>query len=154
MTATQTAFQALFANFAGNTVIATDTGGGQTEFKVAHLDTKVGTMKNGDTAEYVVLQRADDQAVVISLHPNTAKKLFSKGEEGVYKIKAAEPEVVDQPETETKAPSKKDRAVAIYNSVVAAGGARKQAVAQFMSELGLSAPGASTYYQNCKHLWK
>jgi hypothetical protein len=62
---------------------------------------------------------------------------------------AVEPAVAEAP---VKAASKKDRAVAIYKTM--AGKPRKEIVAAFMSQLGLSAPGASTYHQNCKSgLW-
>lgn len=171
MTAT-TAFASLAASFLGLAVLTTDKTGEVSEFKIARLDTKMGTMKDGSKAEYVVLQRADNENVVISLHPNVAKKLFNKGEADSFKIKpvsaaevleaeqqaALQAELGDElagatGDVEVKAdkgPSKKDRAVAIYVEVVNAGGARKDVYARFMKELGMSAPGASTYYQNCK----
>lgn len=183
MTATQTAFQALFANFAGLAVISTDKTGVESRYKIASLTEKIGTMKDGTKAEYVLLQREDDDTVVIQLHPNTASKLFKKSEADSFKIApvsadeilAAEEEAalqaeldveltgtVGEPELafeekaaeEVKEPSKKERALAIFAEVTAAGGARKETIARFTTELGLSAPGASTYYQNCKKLWK
>lgn len=179
-----TAFATLAAGFLGLAVIGTDKAGTATEYKIARLDTKMGKLKDGSEAEYVILQRADDENVVIALHPRSAKKLFDKGEADTFKFKpveqgdvseadeadeaalqeelAAEQAGIDAAEEgvkegETVAEeakevkvSKKERAVAIYCEVVNAGGARKDVIKRFTEELGMSAPGASTYYQNCK----
>lgn len=51
---------------------------------------------------------------------------------------------------EAKAPSKKSRTVAMFKEMTAEGKPRKDIIAKMKSELGLSAPGANTYYQNCK----
>lgn len=53
--------------------------------------------------------------------------------------------------TTAKAHSKKDRALNIYRTAVKAGNAtRKVVLPLLMSDLGLSKPGASTYFQNMK----
>lgn len=176
-----TAFATLAAGFLGLAVIGTDKAGTATEYKIARLDTKMGKLKDGSEAEYVILQRADDENVVIALHPRSAKKLFDKGEADMFKFKpveqgdvseadeaalqeelAAEQAGIDAAEEgvkegETVAEeakevkvSKKERAVAIYCEVVNAGGARKDVIKRFTEELGMSSPGASTYFQNCK----
>ena len=49
-----------------------------------------------------------------------------------------------------KAPSKKERTVAMFKAMTAEGKPRKDIIAKMKSELELSAPGANTYYQNCK----
>ena len=49
--------------------------------------------------------------------------------------------------TETKAPTKAELAMAIYNEV---NGVRADFMKRAMEELGMSKPGASTYHQNCK----
>ena len=47
--------------------------------------------------------------------------------------------------------TKTSQAAEIYREVIVnGGGARKDAIARFTSELGLSKAGASTYYQNAK----
>lgn len=180
MTATHAAFTTLAMSMIGIRVLATEKDGSKTIYNVARLDTKIGTMKDGTKAEYVVLQRADNEAVVVSLHPNVAKKLFNKGADAGFEIEpvsaadviAAEEQVELQAELDEqqalttedadKVPevakevkvSKKSQAVAIYKEVIAAGGARKEVIARFTAELGMGAPGASTYYQNCKGgLW-
>lgn len=83
--------QALFAANEGRTVEANNDQN-KGIFKVAKLADKIGTMKNGDKAEYVVLTNKNDEAVVIMLHPNVAKKLFEKGEDTNtgYKMVAVE----------------------------------------------------------------
>ena len=56
---------------------------------------------------------------------------------------------------EEKKESKKAGTLRIYAAGVAAGKARKDIIAQMRTELGLSVPGANTYYQNVKSgLWK
>ena len=52
-----------------------------------------------------------------------------------------------------KGPSKKERALAIYNEMSDKGHARKDIIAAFMDQLSMSKAGASTYYQNCKTTW-
>lgn len=78
----------LFANLVGRTVLAEGKdGNADTRYKIASLSTdKTGTMKDGTKGEYVVLQREDDTAVVMNLHPNAAKKLFTKGEDSGLKL--------------------------------------------------------------------
>ena len=54
-----------------------------------------------------------------------------------------------------KKESKKAGTVRIYAEMTAQGKARKDIIARMRTELGLSVPGANTYYQNVKSgLWK
>ena len=56
---------------------------------------------------------------------------------------------------EEKKESKKAGTLRIYREMTAEGKARKDIIARMRTELGLSAPGANTYYQNCKSgAWK
>lgn len=81
-TTNQTAVAALVMNMIGATVIAAAKDGKpEVKYTVARLSEKLGTMKNGDKAEYVVLTLTDDTAVVMNLHPEQAKRLFKKGED-------------------------------------------------------------------------
>ena len=159
MSNAQTSFSSVAQTFFG-IVVESSKGGQRADYVVSALDTKTGTMKDGTKAEYVILKKADDQAVVISIHPSIAKKLFKSGESDQYKIKPVTTEqvqeiaqLIDQAEKPAEL-SKKERALLIFADVAANGGARKQTIERFVNELGMSAPGASTYYQNCKHLWK
>ncbi len=52
-----------------------------------------------------------------------------------------------------RATSKKDKAIRIYNNLVAKGKARKDIVSKFVKDLDMGASGASTYYQNCRTAW-
>lgn len=54
-----------------------------------------------------------------------------------------------------KKESKKAGTLRIYREMTAEGKVRKDIIAKMRTELGLSAPGANTYYQNCKSgAWK
>lgn len=46
--------------------------------------------------------------------------------------------------------TKKAKAIAIVTAGIAAGAARKDTLAKLTSELGMSLPGANTYFQNVK----
>lgn len=142
-------------------------------YVVDGLDAKMGTMKNGDKERYVVLRNPADTEDTISLHPEKAKELFNKGEQGslrilkdiasadpvaVTEVKAEVPaeaaestEAAVKTEEKVKEPSKKEKAAAIFKEVYAtAEGKRKDVIARFKSELGMSDAGASTYHQNFK----
>ncbi len=154
------------------------------KFRIYALSDKVGTMKNGEKAPYVVLLN-DDGATVVNLHPEHAKRLFKKGEdsgitmtEEVYKAAeevveevaaVIEQPVIEQPTASTEegqqqaaadaAPvadkplTKKAQAITIFNANV--GKARKEVIAQFKDQLGMSDQGGATYYHNIKSgLWK
>jgi hypothetical protein len=110
-------------------------------FKIVKLSDKFGALKNGNKAEYVILQDQADNAVLLSLHPRTATQLFKRGEDAGFKLLS---------ETVTKSPSKKSLVVALYNKMVSEGAVRKEIVAKMKSDIGLSVNGANTYYQNCK----
>lgn len=82
-----TAFNALFAANANKQVLVNDKAtGAQVLYKVARLSDKMGVMKNGDKAEYVILTAQDGTTTVISLHPQAASALFKKGEQTGMKI--------------------------------------------------------------------
>lgn len=64
----------------GRHVLATAAGAtDEHRFKVAKVDTKMGKMKNGEPAPYVILTRDDDESVLINLHPKKAKSLIDDG---------------------------------------------------------------------------
>jgi len=197
MTATQTAsvIASLFPQFVNMAVSSVEKDGSTSLYQIARLDTKIGKMKNGAEAEYVVLTKADNEAIVVSLHPNVAAKLFKGGESNGYKLvtegEPAAEEVIETAEdqaalqaeldaenaaiagavaaAEAGQPAEegtiaeepkevkvtaKERAMAIFKEVVGAGPVAKEhrapVIARFKAELGMGAPGASTYYQNCK----
>jgi hypothetical protein len=79
MTQAQTSIATLAAALIGRTVTATDKAGATSTYTIAKLSDKLGTMKNGEKAEYVILQSSADAAVVMSLHPEAAKRLMTKG---------------------------------------------------------------------------
>lgn len=176
------AVTALFASAVGRDVIAAAKDGqGEVSYKVTKLDDQFGTMKNGEKAPYVILTRADNSALVLKMHPEAAKRLFKKGtdsgltvqevagtppageqaglqEELAQELAGAAVEEV-KPEVKAapapKAPSKKEQTVAMFAEMTAKGLPRKDIIARMKSELGLSVPGANTYYQNCKSgAWK
>lgn len=176
-------------------------------YKISALAEKIGTMKNGDKANYVVLTREDNSAIVMPLHPNVINKLLKNGhdsgmtlvqmateqaanDEGTVATEIIEvasevvnalpvvneattevetaPVAADAVEAEVAAATeeapvakttKKDRAIACYKDGHKLGKARKDIIAVFKTAekdggLGMSAPGANTYYQNIKSgLW-
>ena len=212
----------LTAAHIGRTVIRTDKTGAETRYTVSKLSDKLGTLKDGSKGEYVILTKDGETGTVINMHPNTAKKLLTKGDadglsllidlktepadEDPTKVMKAEQAAAahereldaaeqadvkaelaaEQGETDdgtvdkiaamtgisaaqllaeadmkgpvdgapvepakaAKAPSKKDRTVAIFKAM--AGSARKDIITKMKADLGLSDAGANTYYQNCK----
>lgn len=171
MTQTQTTtYAALVSAVIGRSVLMT-TDVESKVYKISSLSDKVGSLKNGDKAEYLILTDANDDKVVIQMHPSQAQQLVKKGEVGFFKLidetaGEAAPEgetaapVVDKPKRERKvkaekAPkepkvTKRMRAQEIFNTATADGKARKDIIALFKSELGMSDAGASTYYQLIK----
>lgn len=100
-TTNQSAIAALVTNMIGATVIAAAKDGKpEVKYTVARLSDKLGTMKNGEKAEYVVLTLADDTAVVMNLHPEHAKRLFKKGEDSGLTVVAKEVAGDEQPTAE------------------------------------------------------
>lgn len=164
---TVSAFASVASAFIGRLVAIAAADGATQTYKVASLSDKIGSLKDGSKGEYVVLQNSADEAVVISLHPQKAKVLFAKGEEGAMSLvaekklteaeyqAAANAIAATLPETdgaaaeEAKAPSKKALFMEVYNAGVAAGKARKDIKAD-ASALNLSDAGFNTYYQNAK----
>jgi hypothetical protein len=63
----------------GRAVIATDKDGAESQYTISKLSDKLGTLKDGTKGEYVILTKDGELGVVMNLHPNTAKKLASKG---------------------------------------------------------------------------
>jgi hypothetical protein len=109
MTATASSFAALVTPFFGRTVISTDKTGAESRFTIVKLADKIGTMKDGTKAEYVVLVNSADVGVMLNLHPQHAKRLLTKGEDSglvmamdlnyIAPETAAEPVVETAPET-------------------------------------------------------
>lgn len=79
MTQATSTIAALITPLIGRTVIATDKTGVESRYTVAKLSDKIGTLKDGSKGEYVVLTKDGETGVVLNLHPNTAKKLATKG---------------------------------------------------------------------------
>lgn len=84
----------------GRTVIAAGKDGQpDTKYTVAKLSDKLGTLKDGSKGEYVVLTKDGETGVVLNLHPQHAKRLFTKGEDSgltlvadaAVEVKADEP---------------------------------------------------------------
>lgn len=86
MTKTLSSIAALVLPMIGRAVLVTDKAGTETEFKIAKLSDKLGSLKDGSKGEYVVLQNSADEAVVINVHPSSAKRLVTKGEESGMKL--------------------------------------------------------------------
>ena len=148
------------------------------------LTHKTGVLKDGTSAPYLHLVAEMGDAPEVDLHPQKALELAKKGESGAYKILASlasdgivaletvaamnevapadeaptmELHQVAEPEAAPaeKKESKKAGTLRIYSAMTAEGKARKDIIAKMRTELGLSAPGANTYYQNAKSgLWK
>ena len=136
---------------------------------------KFGTLKSGERAPYVHM--IGDTGIV-DLHPEKARQLFAKGEFGAMRILtdiAAEPvaaEAVTTPEVVAEAApvaatpadatpvvakkeTSKDATLRIYREMNVDGKQRKEIIARMRTELGMSVPGANTYYQNVKSgMWK
>lgn len=87
-----TAFNTLFASNEGKQVSIADKATGTTKlFRVSKLSDKLGSLKNGEKASYVVLAAEDGSTTVVNLHPQAATALFKKGAEGGMKITEAAP---------------------------------------------------------------
>ena len=166
--------------FAANLGKKVETAAGQ--MTIDSFLEKFGTMKSGERAPYVHM--IGDTGIV-DLHPEKARQLFAKGEFGAMRILtdiAAEPvaaEAVTTPEVvaeaapvaatpaaEAAAPAdatpvvakketSKDATLRIYREMNVDGKQRKEIIARMRTELGMSVPGANTYYQNVKSgMWK
>jgi hypothetical protein len=168
MTKTLSPLAALVLPMIGRAVLVADKTGTETEYKIAKLSDKLGSLKDGSKGEYVVLQNSADEAVVINVHPASAKRLVTKGEEAGMKLvpaaeadeteagsttettEAAAPEADAAPaDAAPKSPSKKELFMTAYKAGVAAGSDRKTIKAA-IADLGLSEAGFNTYYQNAK----
>ncbi len=169
MTAPQT-FASLIAPLFGRAVIATDKDGAETRYTIAKLADKIGTLKDGSKGEYVVLTKDGETGVVMNIHPNTAKKLATKGEGDMLKLVPADAAESSEPAASTEAAAeagaeqaapqdeapapeapkvtKKSQTLDIFRAM--AGKPRKEIIAEMKAKLGLSDAGANTYYQNCK----
>lgn len=186
-----TTIATLFAPLFGRAVEVTDKDGATARYTVAKLSDKLGTLKSGEKAEYVILTKDGETGVIMSLHPTHAARLAKNGEDSNIKLldemsaqeqadvqaelaaeqngdagapeaapadkkakkggkKAkAEKKAAEAP-AEAKEPSKKERTIAMFKSMTAEGKVRKDIIAAMKADLGLSAAGANTYYQNCK----
>lgn len=146
---------------------------------VFYSDSKFGAMKNGDKKPYLILELLTGEHK--ELHPRKAAQLMTGKEVDGFRVEektaeieqvsaaaetdqnTVEPAIVETLADDTKPAeqtaekplSKKAQAIAIYNEVHAANGARKDAMIRFKTELGMSDAGANTYYQNIKSgMWK
>jgi hypothetical protein len=227
---TQASFALLATSFLGRQVLVADRQSGNvSNFTITRLDEKLGTLKDGSKAEYLVLTSNDDSTVVITLHPQHAKRLLTKGSDSGLtlvgdvapetsevpaetvstesaevpaetatasegevaaevlatseqaevqaelqaeqvsgdstpaepevqtevkaEVPAALTEVAAEPEVKAEvpaAPTKKQLSLAIFKEMTAAGKVRKDIIAAFKTQLGMSAACSNTYYQNMK----
>jgi hypothetical protein len=130
---------------------------------ITSLSDKMGKLKNGQDAPYLVVTAADGKTDM--LHPRTAVTLFSKGEAAGIKMlvtsvintsNLVSTPIVGKAKASAKvAPiaastSKKAQAVAIFNEVVAANGTRAEVIQRIMAETNSSLNLANTYYQNMR----
>lgn len=88
MTAPVSAIAALIAPLLGRTVIATDKHGAESTYTITKLSDKIGTLKDGSKGEYVILSKDGETGVVMNVHPNTVKKLATKGEGDMLRLVA------------------------------------------------------------------
>lgn len=162
----------------------TNRDGSVEQYRIHALSEKLGTMKNGSKAPYVILMNTKGNGVVVNLHPEHAKRLFKKGEDSGIEIIAHSPEEVNAEEVvapvvegvvaaeevkpevvaaEVTTPAANEVAEKAHSKKAMAvelfnkntGSARKDVIALFISELNMSKLGAATYYQNIKSgQWK
>ena len=79
----------LYAPLIGKAVISAGKDGqADSHYTIARLDEKLGSMKDGTKAEYVVLTKDNETGVVLRIHPNSAKKLATQGADGHLKLAA------------------------------------------------------------------
>lgn len=169
-----TAFTELATAVIGRQVLAeAKDGTDKVSYRVSKLSDKIGSLKDGTKGAYVVLTRDDDTAVVMTLHPAHALRLFKKGSDSgltlVDEAKVVEDLIAGTTEAELQAElaaeqaadevkpevavegekkaSKKEQFVALFKSM--AGKSRKEVAAE-AALLGLSPAGFNTYYQNCR----
>ena len=146
-------FSAALAAVIGSIVVHTTKAGETSRFKIAGADAKLGKLKDGTEAAYMLLKNEADDTVTITVHPKTAERLLTKGADSgmvLEGFKAAEPVKAAEPEAPAavKEPSKKDRTVALFNTM--SGKPRKEVIAALKTDIGLSQACANTYYQLCK----
>ena len=120
-----------------------------------HPQKALELLKKGESGAYKILGAlavdggvsAEVQAVVEEVAPVTV--------EPTVEAVAPEAPAAEAAPVEEKKESKKAGTLRIYAAGIAAGKARKDIIAKMRTELGLSIPGANTYYQNCKSgMWK
>lgn len=116
----------------------------------------------------IVCVSIKNSRIITRLVPEYVQKLFN-GEErfshvvGLSKPVAPETRTVQPTSTVKKAEkphpvlkvegkSKRELAMEIYARM--SGSSRHEVIQAFVNELGMTPAGASTYYQNCKTLWK
>lgn len=161
-----TAFATLATAFIGRAVLQADKEtAAETKFTIARLDgEKMAATADGKPAEYVVLTKDGEDAVVVRLHPKNATKLFENGAYGQLKLVPTAEELAAAATAEAAGvegtatgeaaapaePTKKDRTIAIFTKMRGEGKERKDVIAALIADLGLSKPCANTYYQNCK----
>ncbi len=120
---------------------------------LSYSTSKFGAMKNGIKKPYLILELLSGEHK--ELHPRKAAQLMTGKEVDGFRIVEKPADEVKDEQQVDKPVSKKAQAIAIYNEVHAANGARKDAMTRFKTELGMSDAGANTYYQNIKSgVWK
>ena len=110
-----------------------------------------GAPATGTTALEVAQHALDvaGQALQVAATASPAAPVAAEGQpaDAAPAAAAPAPAAAEAP----KAPSKKERAFQIYNAHAAKGEvSRKAVIAEYKAELGMSAEGAATYYQNIK----
>jgi hypothetical protein len=162
----------------GREVLATEEGNTHTLKITGISPDQVGSMKDKSKAPYAVLTRDGEdggEAIVVALHPKNASALLEKGEDGIYKLvaaegtteavstsAAAEPTTTEASaegtaegnaeatvEAKDNVPTKKEMAIDAYITLANDGKTRAEIIKHFVDVIGLSKAGAATYYQNC-----
>lgn len=119
-----------------------------------HPQKALELIKKGESGAYKILASlASDGAV--ALDTVAAMNEVAPADEAptmeLHQVAEAAPAEAEGEKKE----SKKAGTLRIYREMTAEGKARKDIIARMRTELGLSIPGANTYYQNCKSgMWK
>lgn len=81
-----TTIATLFAPLFGRACEVTDKDGATARYTVTKLSDKLGTLKSGEKAEYVILSKDGETGVIMSLHPEHARRLAKNGEDSNIKL--------------------------------------------------------------------
>lgn len=124
-----------------------------------HPQKAMELLKKGESGAYKILASlASDGAVALETVAAMNEVALADEAPTMELHQVAEPEAAptaDAAPVEEKKESKKAGTLRIYREMIAEGKARKDIIARMCTELGLSIPGANTYYQNVKSgAWK